>query len=92
SDADIDHVREAMRQDGAALSEFFAEFEQRLATGERLSELDVDSMLIEVRSRQPHYVSPSFPTIAGFNENGALPHYRATPESFSYLDVSEGEG
>lgn len=92
SDADIDHVREAMRQDGAALCEFFATFEQRLDAGERLSELDVDSMLIEVRSQQPHYVSPSFPTIAGFNENGALPHYRATPEKFSYLDVNEGEG
>ncbi|ABE76050.1 aminopeptidase P family protein [Psychrobacter cryohalolentis] len=92
SDADIDHVREAMRQDGAALCEFFATFEQRLADGEHLSELDVDSMLIEVRSQQPHYVSPSFPTIAGFNENGALPHYRATPEKFSYLDVNEGEG
>ncbi|WP_201555592.1 aminopeptidase P family protein [Psychrobacter sp. 72-O-c] len=92
SDADIDHVREAMRQDGAALCEFFAEFEQKLNAGERLSELDVDSMLIEKRSRQPHYVSPSFPTIAGFNENGALPHYRATPEKFSYLDVSKGEG
>lgn len=92
SDADVDHVREAMRQDGAALCEFFSAFEQRLAAGERLSELDVDSMLIEVRSQQPHYVSPSFPTIAGFNENGALPHYRATPEKFSYLDVSEGEG
>ncbi len=90
SDADVDHVREAMRQDGAALCEFFSAFEQRLAAGERLSELDVDSMLIEVRSQQPHYVSPSFPTIAGFNENGALPHYRATPEKFSYLDVSEG--
>ena len=92
SDADIEHVREAMRQDGAALSEFFATFEQRLNAGERLSELDVDSMLIEVRSQQPHYVSPSFPTIAGFNENGALPHYRATPEKFSYLDVTAGEG
>ncbi|MGX8221398.1 aminopeptidase P family protein [Psychrobacter celer] len=92
SDTDIEHVREAMRQDGAALCEFFATFEQRLANGERLSELDVDSMLIEVRSQQPHYVSPSFPTIAGFNENGALPHYRATPEKFSYLDVAEGEG
>ena len=92
SDADIDHVREAMRQDGAALCEFFATFEQRLDAGERLSELDVDSMLIEARSQQPHYVSPSFPTIAGFNENGALPHYRATPEKFSYLDVDAGEG
>ena len=92
SEADVEHIREAMRQDGAALCEFFAEFEQRLNNGERLSELDVDSMLIAVRSQQPNYVSPSFPTIAGFNENGALPHYRATAEKFSYLDVKEGEG
>ncbi len=92
SDADIEHVREAMRQDGAALCQFFAEFEQRLDKGERLSELDVDSMLIAVRSQQPNYVSPSFPTIAGFNENGALPHYRATPQKFSYLDVEAGAG
>ena len=92
SDADVEHVREAMRQDGAALSEFFAKFEQRLNEGERLSELDVDSMLIEVRSQQPNYISPSFPTIAGFNNNGALPHYRATPEKFSYLDVKDGAG
>lgn len=89
SDADVEHVREAMRQDGAALCEFFSELEARLNKGERLSELDVDSMLIDVRSKQPHYVSPSFPTIAGFNENGALPHYRATEEKFSYL---EGDG
>ena len=92
SAADIEHVREAMRQDGAALCEFFAEFERRLENGERLSELDVDSMLIEVRSRQPNYISPSFPTIAGFNENGALPHYRAVEDKFSYLDVAEGAG
>lgn len=86
SAADIEHVREAMRQDGAALCEFFATFEQRLNAGERLSELDVDSMLIDVRSQQPNYVSPSFPTIAGYNENGALPHYRAVEDKFSYLD------
>lgn len=84
--ADVEHIKEAMRQDGAALCQFFAEFERRLTNGERLSELDVDTMLIEVRSKQPHYVSPSFPTIAGYNANGALPHYRATPTSFSYLD------
>lgn len=86
SAADIEHIREAMRQDGAALCAFFAQLEQRLQAGECLSELDIDAMLIAFRSQQPHYVSPSFPTIAGFNANGALPHYRATSDSFSYLD------
>ncbi len=90
SPADIDNIREAMRQDGAALCEFFAKFEAKLADGEPLSELDVDQMLIEARSRQPNYISPSFATIAGFNENGALPHYRATPEKYSQLDTKIG--
>lgn len=83
---DIAHIQEAMRQDGAALCEFFANFEERLAKGERLSELDVDSMLDKARSRQPYHVSASFDTIAGFAANGAIVHYKATPEHFSYLD------
>ncbi|MDO4699900.1 MAG: aminopeptidase P family protein [Moraxella sp.] len=85
---DIAHIQEAMRQDGAALCEFFAEFEQRLADGERLSELDVDDLLNKARARQPHHVSASFDTIAGFAGNGAIVHYKATPERFSYLDGS----
>jgi len=30
---------------------------------------------------RPGYVCPSFHPIAGFNANGALPHYRATEDS-----------
>ncbi len=86
SEADIHHVREAMRQDGAALCEFFAQLESRLADGERVSELDIEQMLSVARSRQPNYVSASFDTIAGFGANGAIVHYRATDVRFSYLD------
>lgn len=88
SDVLLDNVREAMRQDGAALCEFFAEFENRLAKGERVSELDIDTMLEEARSRQPYHVSASFDTIAGFKGNGAIVHYKATEDSFAYLDGS----
>ena len=83
------HVRAAMAVDGAAMCAFYADFEARLARGERLSELDVDEMLSAQRARQPGFVSLSFPTIAGWMANGALPHYRALPESFSFID---GEG
>ncbi|GAA0322411.1 aminopeptidase P family protein [Psychrobacter aestuarii] len=92
SPSEIAHIREAMRQDGAALCAFFAELESKLEAGEQVTELDVDAMLIDVRSQQPHYVSPSFPTIAGFAANGALPHYRATEAGFSVLSVPAGEG
>lgn len=86
SDKELNHVREAMRQDGAALCEFFANLEDKLAQGERVSELDIDVMLEHARGRQPNHVSASFDTIAGFCANGAIVHYRATDERFAYLD------
>ncbi|KGF30673.1 aminopeptidase P family protein [Oligella urethralis] len=86
---EIAHIRHAMEKDGAALCEFFAEFERRLQAGEQLTELDVDSLITAARVRQPDFVCPSFATIAGFNANGALPHYRALPESHAML---EGDG
>ena len=85
SEADISHIRETMRQDGAALCGFFAELERKIADGERVTELDVDKMLYRHRSLRPHFVSPSFGTIAGFNANGALPHYSATEEAHSEI-------
>lgn len=81
-------VREAMEQDGAALCEFFSWLEQALGK-ERITELTIDEQICAARARQAHYVSPSFGTIAGFNANGAMPHYRATPESHSLI---EGDG
>lgn len=81
-------VREAMEQDGAALCEFFNWFESALGQQE-ITELTIDQQITAARARQPHFISPSFATIAGFNPNGAMPHYRATPESHS---VIEGNG
>jgi len=89
NDAEIAHVRQAMEQDGAALCEFFAWFEAALESGEPVTELTIDEQITAARARQPHFVSPSFSTIAGFNANGAMPHYMATPEAFS---VIEGNG
>lgn len=83
SPKDLEHIREAMRQDGAALCEFFAEFEHNLANNIPMSELDIDTMLYQYRSQRPGFVSLSFNTIAGFNANAALPHYSATPEAYS---------
>ncbi len=81
SAADIGHIRTAMAEDGAALCHFFAWLEAALDAGDTVTECDIDEALIKARSARPLYVSPSFATIAGFNAHGALPHYRATPES-----------
>ncbi|WP_175747503.1 aminopeptidase P family protein [Burkholderia ambifaria] len=82
--AEIEHVRVTMEHDGAALAEFFAWFEQAV-NRETVTELTIDEQLTAARARRPGYVSPSFATIAGFNANGAMPHYRATPESHATI-------
>jgi Xaa-Pro aminopeptidase len=82
---EMDHVREAMRRDGVALVRGARWLDQALHAGKRLSELDVDEKLRELRAQQPGFVSESFSTIAGYQANAALPHYRAMPESHSEL-------
>jgi Xaa-Pro aminopeptidase len=89
--AEAAHVREAMAQDGAAMCEFYAWFEA--AQGhERITELTIDAKLSAARSRRPGFKGLSFNTIAAFNPNGAMPHYRATPESHAAIEVEPGEG
>ena len=89
SEVEAAHVREAMAQDGAAMCEFYAWFEAALARGERITELTVDEQLSAARARRPGLKGLSFGTIAGFNANGAMPHYHATAESHA---VIEGDG
>lgn len=87
--AEAAFVREAMVEDGIAMCRFYAWFEAALARGERISELTVDEQLSAERAQRPGFVGLSFSTIAGFNANGALPHYRATAESYAWI---EGDG
>jgi Xaa-Pro aminopeptidase len=82
-------VREAMAEDGAAMCHFYAWFEAALARGERITEITVDEKLSAERASRAGFVGLSFPVIAGFNANGAMPHYRAHAGSEA---VIEGDG
>jgi Xaa-Pro aminopeptidase len=86
--AEAAFIREAMAEDGAAMCEFYAWFEAALGR-ERISELTIDEKLSAARAKRAAFVGLSFPTIAGFNANGAMPHYRATADSHA---VIEGDG
>ncbi|MDQ0008824.1 Xaa-Pro aminopeptidase [Luteibacter jiangsuensis] len=82
---ELDHIRDVMRRDGAALARAFRHIEAALAAGQALTELDVDTIVRAAREAQAGFVGESFSTIAGYQANGALPHYRATEASFSPL-------
>ncbi|MGM9488644.1 aminopeptidase P family protein [Ideonella sp. YS5] len=87
--AEAAFIRQAMEEDGAAMCAFYAWLEPALARGERITELTIDEKLSAERAQRRGFVGLSFPTIAGFNANGAMPHYRATPEHHA---VIEGDG
>ena len=88
---ELQHVRRVMEQDGAALCTFFAWLEQAIdrAAETVLNELMVDERLTDLRAQQAGFVSRSFGTIAAFNANGAMPHYRATAQSHARI---QGDG
>lgn len=81
----IMHIKDAMVADGVALCRFMIWFESALSYKECLSEVDIDAKIAEFRAQSSLYISDSFATIAGFNANGALPHYRATYDNFAYI-------
>ena len=89
--AEAAFIREAMEKDGAAMCRFYAWLEAALGR-EAISELTIDERLTAERAREDGFVSLSFPTIAGFNANGAMPHYRATPESHAVIEAHGEEG
>ena len=86
---EAEFVREAMAEDGAAMCEFYAWFEAALISaqngGESITELTIDERLSAARAKRSGFVGLSFSTIAGFNANGAMPHYRATAESHAAI-------
>ncbi len=82
--AEAEHVRHAMREDGAAMCEFYAWFEDAVKS-QKLTEIDVADKLSAARAKRAGYKDLSFPVIAGFNANGALPHYRATDASHATI-------
>ncbi len=83
--AEAEFIREAMAEDGAAMCAFYAWFEAVLARGEALTELTIDEKLSAERAQRANFIGLSFPVIAGYNANGAMPHYRATPESHAAI-------
>ena len=68
---------EAHLHDAAAMVRFQMELEERMARGEALREVDVDTILHKYRSANPGFLMESFPTIAAYGENAAKMHYSA---------------
>ncbi|PWR19885.1 aminopeptidase P family protein [Zavarzinia compransoris] len=77
--------RAAHVRDGAAIVRFLQALDADLAAGAVLDEIDVVARLQAARAQHAWFRGPSFDTIAGAGPNGAIVHYRATPETSRVL-------
>ena len=77
---ELDGVRAAHLRDGAALTKFLAWLSRDAPKG-HLTEIEVADKLASFRAEANLYRGPSFATIAGAGGNGAIVHYRASPDS-----------
>jgi Xaa-Pro aminopeptidase len=78
-------TRAAHRRDGAALTRFLAWLAREAPKG-GLREIAASDRLEAFRREGDHFRDLSFPTISGAGANGAIVHYRATPESEKFLE------
>lgn len=87
NEVEINHERQAMVNDGIALTKFFKWIEENVAKGE-LTEMNIADHLRGLRAEQPGFKDISFDTIAGYKDHGALPHYKAEEHSNYKLETT----
>ena len=85
NEVELAHLRESHLRDAVAMVRFQIELENRLASGEQLTELTVDEILHKYRSADEKFLVESFGTIAAYGGNAAMMHYHATPEDHAVL-------
>lgn len=76
--AELEGMRTAHILDGVAMVNFLAMVEKG---NYRFSEVSIAEALANEREQEKDYLGPSFSTIAGFAEHGAVIHYSATEET-----------
>ncbi len=68
-------------QDAIALVRFLFWLDDSQKKQQIISEISAQEKLLELRKKSDHFLYPSFETISGFEANGAIIHYRATPQT-----------
>ena len=77
---ELEGSRAAHIRDGAALCEFLAELPEAVKQ-ENFGELEAVKLLRSKREKREGFTDDSFDSISGYRGNGAIVHYRVTPES-----------
>lgn len=81
---ELEGMKKAHVTDGLALLSFQLWLEEALEQG-TVTEYDVAEKLTEYRSKRGGYIGTSFFPIVGYENHGAIVHFRVTPESANTL-------
>ena len=84
---EISGFHSAHKRDGLALTRFLYWLSKEAPKG-KLTEITAAAKLESLRKKDKYYRGPSFPTISGSGENGAIIHYRATNTSDKKLKLN----
>ncbi len=85
NETELAGARAAHVRDGAALTKFLAWLAHEAPAG-RLDEIAAAEKLFECRAAGEGFRDTSFDTISGAGSNGAIVHYRATPQTSRRLE------
>lgn len=85
NETEINHTRNVMAKDGAAIAKTFYWLEQKLKNSQPITEAEFADKLADHRSQMPDYKGESFPAIIGYKGNGAIIHYRPLHGSSSVI-------
>lgn len=77
---EIEGMKNAMIQDGLALTQFFSWLEENLGKN-KMTEFTLMEQLRVFRSQQKHFMGESFCSIVAYKGHGASPHYSTTAET-----------
>ena len=83
---EIESTINAHIKDGVAMVNFIYWLKKKMADGEtELTEIAASDYLESMRKAQDGFIDLSFDTISGYAGNGAIIHYKATPETNKVL-------
>lgn len=83
---ELENLRNSHVKDGIAVTKFMYWLKNSIGK-EEITEMSATQKLESFRKEQELYIEPSFDTIAAYESNAAMMHYKSTPETDRRLEA-----
>ena len=86
NEVELENIRKCHIRDGVAMTKFMYWVKNNVGKID-MDEISIDEKLLSFRKEQENFIEPSFNTIAGYKDHGAIIHYSATKETIYKLEA-----